>query len=369
MSADPRPVLFVTNHAPPARVGAFAALGQAEEVEFALFGGRLRHGAPEAGDLPFPHRRVSQREAGALAAGGGYRAVVCGTNGRVALPAAYRGARRAGVPFVLWATLWAQPKGPAGLAGYPVLRLIYARADAVATYGPHVSAYVRERGARRVHEAPQAVDNAFWSAGAPAGAARRHAPFQALFAGRLEREKGVGVLLDAWAQTGLEAPHAALVLAGRGPERERAARGGAVLAGALDAPALRNFYAGSDVVVMPSVPTRTFLEPWGLVANEAMNLGLPVIATDAVGAAAGGLVRHEHNGLVVPARDAGALAGALWRLHDDSGLRARLGAAAREDVARCDHAAWARGISRALADAGASRRAPAAEAGAGGLIP
>ena len=97
---------------------------------------------------------------------------------------------------------------------------------------------------------------------------------------------------------------------------------------------LRNFYAGSDVVVVPSVPTRDFLEPWGLVVNEAFHQGVPVIATDAVGAAAGGLVQHERTGLVVPAGDARALAAALRRLHDDPALRARLGANAREAVAR-----------------------------------
>src|SRR4029079_14095508 len=160
---DERPVLFVTNYAPAARVGAFAGLARREGVEFALFGGRVRHGGREPAELPFPHRRIGQRDAASLAASGEFRAVVAGTVGRTALPAAYVGARRARVPFVLWATLWAQPGGPAGLAGYPGLRRIYSHADAVATYGPHVSAYVRARGARQVHEAPQAVDNDFWS--------------------------------------------------------------------------------------------------------------------------------------------------------------------------------------------------------------
>ena len=39
-----KPVLFVTNHAPAFRVGAFKALHEREEVVFALIGGRLRHG-------------------------------------------------------------------------------------------------------------------------------------------------------------------------------------------------------------------------------------------------------------------------------------------------------------------------------------
>ena len=118
---------------------------------------------------------------------------------------------------------------------------------------------------------------------------------------------------------------------------------------------MRNFYAGSDVVVIPSIPTRDFREPWGLVANEAFNQGVPVIASDAVGAAAGGLIEHERTGLVVPAGDPDALARALRRLRDEPALRARLGAAGRESVRAYTHADWAAGMARAVASAGAGR--------------
>ena len=114
----------------------------------------------------------------------------------------------------------------------------------------------------------------------------------------------------------------------------------------------------SDVVVVPSIPTRDFLEPWGMVVNEAFHQGRPVIATDAVGAVAGGLVRDGRNGLVVPAGDAHALAAAIGRLRDDPALRERLGAQAREDVAPYTQVAWAEGVSRALAAVGASRTLP-----------
>ena len=80
-----------------------------------------------------------------------------------------------------------------------------------------------------------------------------------------------------------------------------------------------------------------------------------MIATDAVGAVAGGLVQHERNGLVVPAGDAKALARAIRRLHDDPGLRARLGAQGHQDVAAYTQAAWARGMAQALAEVGVSR--------------
>jgi glycosyltransferase involved in cell wall biosynthesis len=350
-----RPVLFVTNHAPPFRVGAFAALHEREGVVFALIGGGVRHGGG-AGEreLPFPVVRPPQRGVLRLAASGRFRAVVAGLSGRIALPAAYAGARRARVPFVLWATIWAHPRTAAHALSYLPLRHLYRHADAIATYGPHVSAYVRAQGARGpVLEAPQSVDDAFWAG--PAEPARR-APFQVMFAGRMAREKGVTVLLQAWQRAGLSAPNAALVLVGDGPFRARAVATGAVVpAGPADPPTLRNFYAGSDVVVLPSVPTRDFREPWGLVVNEAFNRGVPVIASDAVGAAAGGLVQHERTGLVVPAGDADALAHALRRLHDDAALRERLGAAARAAVRRYTHADWAAGMARALAAAGAGR--------------
>ena len=350
-----KPVLFVTNYAPAFRVGAFEKLHEREDVVFALIGGDVRHGgATETGDLPFPVVRPSQRDVAKLAASGDYRAVVAGLSGRLAPLAAYAGARRARIPFVLWASLWAHPRTLPHAASYLVVRHLYRHADAIATYGPHVSAYVRSQGARQpVVEAPQSVDNEYWirhSSG------NRQARFQAAFVGRITREKGPQVLIQAWSSSGLSALSAALVLVGGGPIRARAVATGAVLSVGRQSPAeVRNFYAGSDVVVLPSVPTRDFREPWGLVANEAFNQGVPVIATDAVGAVAGGLVRHERTGLVVPAGDVEALAAALRRMYDEPALRARLGAAGREAVKAYSHDAWAAGMSKALQSAGASR--------------
>jgi glycosyltransferase involved in cell wall biosynthesis len=350
-----KPVLFVTNHAPPFRVGAFAKLHEREDVTFALVGGEVRHGGG-AGEQAgaFPVRRVRERDVHALAASGGYRAVVAGLSGRVALPAAYAGARRARVPFVLWATIWAHPRTPAHAVSYLPLRHLYRHADAIVTYGPHVSAYVRSKGARQaVVVAPQSVDNGYWNGHSEP---IRRADFQAAFVGRTAREKGLQVLIQAWRTSGLPALSAALVLVGGGPIRARAVATGAVYPEGPRTPVeVRNFYAGSDVVVVPSVPTRDFREPWGLVVNEAFNQGVPVIATDAVGAVAGGLVRHERTGLVVPAGDAGALAAALRRMHGEPGLRACLGAAACEAVQAYTHNAWAAGVSAALAGVGASR--------------
>ncbi|MGO9249582.1 MAG: glycosyltransferase family 4 protein [Solirubrobacteraceae bacterium] len=373
-----KPVLFVTGHAPPDRVGAFAALHEREEIEVALFGGRSKHGGGEfVGELPFPHRYIRQHEPARLAASGDYRAVVCSTGGRVALGATWAGARRGRVPLILWASLWAHPRSPAHLFSYLALLRLYRSADAVVTYGPHVSEYVRARGARNVHVAPQAVDNSFWSApftaipcwpttGSAGGAADRSQwPKQAgvkfMFAGRPGREKGVGVLMEAWRKSGLQAPSAALVLVGLGSSPPWVPAAGAVgLPGVsyiepVPPERLREMYADADVLVVPSIRTPTFREPWGLVINEAMNRGLAIIASDAVGAVEGGLVRDGHNGLVVAAGDSDALAEAMVRLAHDPELRARLGEAATRDVSAYTYDAWADGFSRALATVGLSR--------------
>jgi glycosyltransferase involved in cell wall biosynthesis len=278
---------------------------------------------------------------------------VCSTAGRAELLAGWAGARRARLPVILWASLWAHPRTAAHGLSYLPLRRLYASADAVVTYGPHVSAYVRSRGARNVHVAPQAVDNEFWGGTAgkpgfadwPRGAATRF-----LFVGRAAPEKGLEVLVEAWRQAADERPDISLVLAGGAADGPQTTSLGPLAPGAL-----REVYAACEVLVVPSIDTRRFREPWGLVVNEAMNQRLAVIASDAVGAAAGGLVREGQNGLIVPAGDTPALAAAIGRLAGDAQLRERMGVKGAEDVRAYTYEAWAEGFSAALATLGLAR--------------
>lgn len=304
---------------------------------------------------------INQLQAARRAGSGRYRAIICGLGGRIALPGSYLGARHAGIPFVLWASLWGHPRTAAHALSYLPLRQIYRHADAVVTYGSHVSAYVSERRGsdHNVFEAPQAVSaeefgkeipdelrvHARVQAGAPADGG-----FLALFVGRLEKEKGVRVLLDAWRRADL-GEGAVLALAGDGPLRAEVAREPDDVQGLGFVPRdhLPALYAAADVLVLPSIRTETFLEPWGLVVNEAMLQGTPVITSDAVGAARGGLVQDGRTGLVVPQADADALAARLRSVAQNPQLRGALGAAARQEVGRFTYPAWVTGMRRALA--------------------
>ena len=88
---------------------------------------------------------------------------------------------------------------------------------------------------------------------------------------------------------------------------------------------LMTAYRAHDVMVLPST-----YEGFGMVVIEAMSQRLPVVATP-VGCAQT-LVVHERTGLLVPPRDAGALAAALKRMLSDPALRERCASAGFELV-------------------------------------
>ncbi|MEX2454894.1 MAG: glycosyltransferase family 4 protein, partial [Rhodospirillaceae bacterium] len=97
-----------------------------------------------------------------------------------------------------------------------------------------------------------------------------------------------------------------------------------------------------DVFVLPSDT-----EPWGLVTNEAMNAGRPVIATTEVGAARD-LVADGDNGFVVQPGDIDALSGALLKLFSDPELRARMGRRSLEIVGAWSFREDVEGLREAL---------------------
>jgi glycosyltransferase involved in cell wall biosynthesis len=156
--------------------------------------------------------------------------------------------------------------------------------------------------------------------------------FRVLLPARLLWDKGIGEYIAAARQV-RQAGHAVDFLLAGNPDAgnpaavpEEAVRGwvaeGVVewLGHVQDMPGL---FRSVDAVVLPSY--REGL-PKGLV--EAAACGLALVTTDVPGCRA--VVTHEQDGLLVPVRDASALANAIERLHLDRALCARLGEAARK---------------------------------------
>ena len=365
-------IALLTNYLTDYRLPLFERLAERDGVEVLCFGGDAAYVPSWFGDLDgqlrratFPARRISGARA-AFGVGRSYDAVIAPYAGGAILPAAYAGARSGRRPFVLWASVWARPRTPAHLLARPLTDRIYRDADAVVAYGEHVRRFVASIRGRDddVFVAPQAVEADVFGREISSEQIEAFRDRLAvadgpivLYAGRLVEEKGIGVLLRAWRSA---QPRATLVAVGDGPLAERVASAPrARLVAPMRREELPVAYAASALTVLPSIPTPRFLEPWGLVCNESMLQGRPVVATDAVGAAAGGLVRDRETGLVVPARDPDALAAAITELLGDETLRTRLGEAGRSEVAAYTYDAMAGAFERALATADSSR-APAA---------
>jgi glycosyltransferase involved in cell wall biosynthesis len=155
----------------------------------------------------------------------------------------------------------------------------------------------------------------------------------AVMVGRLSPEKNVETLLRAAALLVRRRPQFRLNIAGTGPCLEALKKlhgelglGGVVtfLGEVADVPGL---LARSSMLVLPS-----WTEGISLTLLEAMARGLPAVATRVGGN--GEVVADGTTGMLVPAGDADALAGAIERLHDDPALAQRLGVAGRRRVER-----------------------------------
>jgi glycosyltransferase involved in cell wall biosynthesis len=219
--------------------------------------------------------------------------------------------------------------------------------------------YVKNYGARdeEIFTAPNAVDTEFFSK--KATAVRQDDEIQRqslqlpprffLFVGRLVREKGVFDLLEAYGKLTPELRAAVgLVLVGGGSARADLVRRAGVIkpgqiqfSGFVHREHLASYYGLAEVFVFPS-----HTDPWGLVVNEAMACGLPVIASDAAGCTAD-LIEDNWNGRVIRRGDVAQLASAMEELGQDPALRARMGNHSQERILRYSPEACADGIARA----------------------
>jgi glycosyltransferase involved in cell wall biosynthesis len=146
-----------------------------------------------------------------------------------------------------------------------------------------------------------------------------------LFAGDLRPAKGVEILLDAYRHMTVQPP---LVLIGKvWPETPREFPPGVKVLCDWPNSAVREAMRRCLALAAPSI----LPEPFGLVVVETLAAGRPVVAS-----AVGGIpeiVRHEVEGLLVPAGDVDALTAALDRLVADPGLRESLAENARRRAA------------------------------------
>lgn len=137
--------------------------------------------------------------------------------------------------------------------------------------------------------------------------------FILLFVGRLSKEKSPHILLDAYNQVSFQ--NKKLFFVGDGPWRPRLEKyindlkmKKVYFLGFQSREEVLNFYTLADILILPSND-----ETWGIVVNEAMCFGLPIIVSNRVGAAAD-LIKDGYNGFIFPAGDSEELASCIEKL-------------------------------------------------------
>lgn len=154
---------------------------------------------------------------------------------------------------------------------------------------------------RRIYLMPMMVNNSRFKK------AQRKGSFRFLFVGRLIWEKNLPILINAFQTEFANNSNVELLIVGDGPLRNQLtqmARNSTniLFAGPLFGESLLEEYTNASAFILPSVS-----EQWGLVVNEALSAGLPVIVSDQVGAAHD-LVEKPDTGFVFRYDDAADLA-------------------------------------------------------------
>jgi glycosyltransferase involved in cell wall biosynthesis len=291
------------------------------------------------------------------------QAIVCGGYNYPASWGSLWWARRHNVLFVLW-TESNQRDQRSGRAGVERLKRYFVKScNAFVVPGKSSLAYLRTLGVSEqvIFTAPNAVDNTFFATQAenarchPAacreklGLPRRFI----LFVGRLIPEKGVFDLLEGYAklESGLRS-EVGLVFAGDGVSREELAQqakrispGTVCFPGFAQREDLADLYALAETLILP-----THSDPWGLVVNEAMACGLPIIVSSVAGCSAD-LVEDGWNGYVVPPRDSEKLSVAIDSLVRQPELKQQMSARSLERIRNYSPEACADGLAAAAISA------------------
>jgi glycosyltransferase involved in cell wall biosynthesis len=284
--------------------------------------------------------------------------ILCGGYNYMASWQALLWARNNKIPFFLWSES-NEKDLRRGHAAVEFLKAEFLRrSSGFVVPGRSALEYLRlhEISQERIFTTPNPVDNDLFAAAASAARqdeSRHRAELGLperyfLFAGRLVREKGVFELLSAYAKLGeFMREQIGLVFVGDGSCRQQLEKQAAGVApGVIRFPGfatrerLAIHYALAEMLILP-----TYTDTWGLVVNEAMACGLPVILSDAAGCTAD-LVRHTWNGLLVPPRDVSSLTAAMQNLANQPGVCVTMGARSAQRISGYSPQEWAKGIAR-----------------------
>jgi 1,2-diacylglycerol 3-alpha-glucosyltransferase len=288
--------------------------------------------------------------------------ILCGGYSYVASWQCLAWARAHRIPFFLWSESNAQDQRRGHSLVESLKTRFLRKCSGFVVPGRSATEYLRRHGVDEstIFTAPNAVDNDLFASAAATATARQNETALRrefalperyfLFAGRLVREKGVFELLSAYAKLDESMRReVGLVLVGDGVCRQTLqdqassiSPGVVRFAGFAQREQLAIYYALAETLILP-----TYTDTWGLVVNEAMACGLPVILSRAAGCAAD-LVTENWNGLLVDPKDVSSLMLAMRTIAEQPGLRATMRANSAQHIERYSPKEWSSGIVRMI---------------------
>ena len=265
--------------------------------------------------------------------------------------------------FILWTGVWHHPRTLFHRISFPITKLFYKYSDAICVYGNHIKDYLISIGidSRKIFIVQKAADNSSYDRlvkNEKVTDIKKKMKIAdkkvLLYVGRFEKVKGLDFLIRAFLE--LKRKDSVLLWIGRGSEEgnlrklagDSISQGRIIFHDYIDNNRLVEYYALADVFTLPSVTTLKYKETWGMAINEAMNQACPIICTEAVGAAAGGLVRNGVNGLVVPEKNVVSLMNSIEIILDDDRYRKDLGINAKKIVSEYTIERKAEGFKKAI---------------------
>jgi len=286
--------------------------------------------------------------------------IVCGGYSYLASWEALLWARQRKVPFLLWSESNQHDQRRRHAFVELLKRTFLRRCNGFVVPGRSAHEYVRAHQVdeRTIFTAPNAVDNSLF---ANAAAVARKNPAQyrerlqlpqryLLFVGRLVREKGVVELLSAYGRLDCEIrQNIGLVIVGDGPCRSQMQKlaqsfssGRVVFSGFVHRECLGAYYGLAEVLILP-----TYTDTWGMVVNEAMACGLPIILSMAAGCSTD-LIRENWNGVLIGPRNVDHLESAMTRVAKEPQLWRSMGANSAKHIRDYSPEVWAVSIERAV---------------------
>lgn len=249
-----------------------------------------------------------------------------------------------GKPFILWSESTINEKSWRRTVSLPLVKFMVRHSDAYIAIGTRAREYFTCLGAKlqKIFVAYSTVDIECFKNKSNILKEKRNKLKEKMgiktngvitYSGQLIERKGLFYLLQAYKKLRNDCQDVSLLILGYGPQEKRLKEickeeniENVFFTGFIEYNDLPTYYVVSDLLVLPSLE-----ETWGLVINEAMACGLPIITTDKVGASVD-LVKEGINGYIIEEKNIAQLYEAMKKIVLNLSLQKKMGEQSRKII-------------------------------------